>query len=375
MAIRPVRRDDLREIVAIDAAVTGIEKRAYWNAVFRRYGVAGEAQRQFLVAEDGGRVAGFVIGEVRDWEFGSPPCGWVFAIDVRPDARQRGIGARLLAAICGGLSARRRHHGAHDARARQHADPVVLPQPGDDGRAVHPAGNGARSALKLQKNTRLALYSVLEFALDPARHVAAAEIATKYGVSPHHLAKVLSELARAGVVESVRGVGGGYRFAGNARRLTLMDVIRMFEELSAPDGERREPGEETPVGRALSVVLAEIDEIATATFSSITIATMLRLLERQQRDAAPRAPAPRREAGAAASGARRRALSVGGTPVSRGRGSRARRDRRCARVRARDRPSRGPRNCAAAARRSRGRCRARRPAPDASRGSRRPASG
>ena len=97
--------------------------------------------------------------------------------------------------------------------------------------------------MKLQKNTRLALYSVLEFALDPTRHVAAAEIATKYGVSPHHLAKVLSELARAGVVESVRGVGGGYRFAGNARRLTLMDVIRMFEELSASEGERREPGE------------------------------------------------------------------------------------------------------------------------------------
>jgi ribosomal protein S18 acetylase RimI-like enzyme len=99
VTIRPVRRGDLPEITALDAAVTGIEKRAYWNAVFRRYGVAGEAQRQFLVAEDGGRVAGFVIGEVRDWEFGSPPCGWVFAIDVRPDARQRGIGARLLAAI------------------------------------------------------------------------------------------------------------------------------------------------------------------------------------------------------------------------------------------------------------------------------------
>jgi Rrf2 family protein len=140
--------------------------------------------------------------------------------------------------------------------------------------------------MKLQKNTRLALYSVLEFATDPTRHVAAAEIATKYGVSPHHLAKVLSELARAGVVESVRGVGGGYRFAGNARRLTLMDVIRLFEELAEPDAERREPGERTPVGRALAAVLSEIDEIATATFSSITLATMLRLLERQQRQSA-----------------------------------------------------------------------------------------
>jgi ribosomal protein S18 acetylase RimI-like enzyme len=37
---------------------------------------------------------------VRDWEFGSKPCGWVFAIDVHPDARQAGVGSRLLEAIC-----------------------------------------------------------------------------------------------------------------------------------------------------------------------------------------------------------------------------------------------------------------------------------
>ena len=36
------------------------------------------------MAEIAGRVEGFVIGEVRAWEFGSPPCGWVFAIQVRP---------------------------------------------------------------------------------------------------------------------------------------------------------------------------------------------------------------------------------------------------------------------------------------------------
>ena len=140
--------------------------------------------------------------------------------------------------------------------------------------------------MRLQKNTSLALYSVLEFASDPSRHISAAEIAGKYGVSPHHLAKVLSELAHAGVVESVRGVGGGYRFAGNARRLTLMDVIGMFEEFSSPEADRNDTGDLTPVGHALGVVLSEIDEIAKATFSSITFATMLRLIGRQQRDAA-----------------------------------------------------------------------------------------
>jgi ribosomal protein S18 acetylase RimI-like enzyme len=40
-----------------------------------------------------------MIGEVRDWEFGSPPCGWVFAIDVDPRARQQGVGSALLAAM------------------------------------------------------------------------------------------------------------------------------------------------------------------------------------------------------------------------------------------------------------------------------------
>jgi len=135
--------------------------------------------------------------------------------------------------------------------------------------------------MRLQKNTTLALYSVLEFAGDPQRHIATAEIADKYGVSSHHLAKVLAELARSGIVESVRGVGGGYRFAGNARRLTLMDVIQMFEEL-APAGPRAAADAATPVELALRSVLSEIDENAKATFSSITLATMLRLIDRQQ---------------------------------------------------------------------------------------------
>lgn len=132
--------------------------------------------------------------------------------------------------------------------------------------------------MKLQVNTMLALYSVMEFAADPQRHIPAAEIADKYGVSAHHLAKVLAELARAGVVSSVRGVGGGYRFSANVRRLTLMDIIQLFEDFSPPPHAQ---GDGTPVDRAIVSVLSEIDQIAKATFTSITIATMLRLVERQ----------------------------------------------------------------------------------------------
>ncbi len=101
--VRPVRRGDLDQVIAIDATVTGLEKRDYWRSIFRRYGESGDPGRQFLVADAGERVVGFVIGEVRDWEFGSPPCGWVFAIDVKPDARLTGIGTQLVEGICAGF--------------------------------------------------------------------------------------------------------------------------------------------------------------------------------------------------------------------------------------------------------------------------------
>jgi GNAT superfamily N-acetyltransferase len=98
--VRAVRRADLDAVITLDATVTGLEKRRYWERVYRRYGMAAaREQRWFLVAEQAGRVVGFLIGEVRDWEFGSPPCGWVFGINVRPNARLAGIGARLLESI------------------------------------------------------------------------------------------------------------------------------------------------------------------------------------------------------------------------------------------------------------------------------------
>ena len=150
--------------------------------------------------------------------------------------------------------------------------------------------------MKLQISTSLALYSLLEFAANPGRHISAADIAAEYRVSTHHLAKVLRELVRAGFIESVRGVGGGYRFGGNAKRLTLMDVIELFEEIGERAGQNRQPGASTDIGRALASVLTEIDEIAKATFRSITIGTMLKIVERQRRGADKKNQGPPRRA-------------------------------------------------------------------------------
>jgi Rrf2 family protein len=135
--------------------------------------------------------------------------------------------------------------------------------------------------LKLQQNTLLALASVLEFAAQPGRQLTASEVAAKYRASAHHLSKVLRALGRAGILEAVRGARGGYRFAGNAKRLTLLDVIELFEEIGATH--RPKAGKAAEIEAALAVVFAEIDELARATFGSITLQTMLRLVERRRR--------------------------------------------------------------------------------------------
>lgn len=96
--VRPLMPRDHRAIVALDTANTGVAKPHYWHALFADYGRRRDS-RFFFVAEDRGKIVGFVVGEVRAWEFGSAPCGWVLAIEVDPGARLRRIGTMLLAAI------------------------------------------------------------------------------------------------------------------------------------------------------------------------------------------------------------------------------------------------------------------------------------
>ena len=71
----------------------------YWQEMFGRYDTDKNKQL-FLVCESGDAIVGFIIGEIRDWEFGSEPCGWVFALGVRPDIRLSGIATQLYGALC-----------------------------------------------------------------------------------------------------------------------------------------------------------------------------------------------------------------------------------------------------------------------------------
>lgn len=110
--IRTVTGDDMPAVAALDERISGIAKPDYWHDVFDRYGGRRKG-RFFLLAEDAShKLLGYIMGEVRAWEFDSPPCGWIFGINVDPNGRQTGVGTALFQAICDGF----RKVGIHTVR-------------------------------------------------------------------------------------------------------------------------------------------------------------------------------------------------------------------------------------------------------------------
>lgn len=56
-----------------------------------------------------------------------------------------------------------------------------------------------------------------------------ADVARTFGISVHHVAKVVNQLARHGYVRSIRGVGGGIELARQPEEICLGEVIERFE--------------------------------------------------------------------------------------------------------------------------------------------------
>lgn len=97
--IRRARESDLPAIRTFDERSNKDAHPRYWQEMFSRYG-DDKTRQLFLVCEQDAEIIGFIIGEIRDWEFGSHPCGWIFALGVRPDIRLGGIATQMYTAMC-----------------------------------------------------------------------------------------------------------------------------------------------------------------------------------------------------------------------------------------------------------------------------------
>ena len=83
--------------------------------------------------------------------------------------------------------------------------------------------------VRFTEASSIALHTMTILAARPGSHMTSSEIAARLPVSENHLAKVLQRLSRAGLVESLRGPGGGYVLRRSAAEITLLDVHEAIE--------------------------------------------------------------------------------------------------------------------------------------------------
>jgi Rrf2 family protein len=72
--------------------------------------------------------------------------------------------------------------------------------------------------------------------LAPGAFAGAASIAREIGAPPNYLSKLLKALAEEGLLESQKGLGGGFRLARYPRDITLFDIVEPTEHVSRWSG-------------------------------------------------------------------------------------------------------------------------------------------
>lgn len=83
--------------------------------------------------------------------------------------------------------------------------------------------------MRLAEYTDYALRVLMYCATNAGRLVTVAELAEHHGLSKNHLMKIVSHLANQGVLETIRGRGGGLRLLMPPEQIRVGDIVRRSE--------------------------------------------------------------------------------------------------------------------------------------------------
>jgi Rrf2 family nitric oxide-sensitive transcriptional repressor len=83
--------------------------------------------------------------------------------------------------------------------------------------------------MQLTQYTDFGLRVLIALAVSPGERSTVSEVSRAYGISRHHLVKVVGRLAELGYVETLRGKGGGMRLARRPQQIRIGDIVRGME--------------------------------------------------------------------------------------------------------------------------------------------------
>jgi ribosomal protein S18 acetylase RimI-like enzyme len=94
VTVRRMNTQDTEAVLAINEKITGRPHEAQYES--RIIDALTRNPLGCLVAETEGVVVGFILGELRGWEFAIPKSGWIEIVGVDPDFHGKGIARALI---------------------------------------------------------------------------------------------------------------------------------------------------------------------------------------------------------------------------------------------------------------------------------------
>lgn len=83
--------------------------------------------------------------------------------------------------------------------------------------------------MQLTTHTDYALRILIALGLKTPEKMTAHEVGQAYGISVHHLLKIIQQLSDLGYVETIRGKSGGVRLAKEPAHVIIGQVVRQVE--------------------------------------------------------------------------------------------------------------------------------------------------
>jgi Rrf2 family protein len=127
----------------------------------------------------------------------------------------------------------------------------------------------------LSQTVEYALRTVVHLAANAPASSTTAQLAEVTRVPPAYLSKVVQSLARAGIVHSQRGSGGGVSFAADAAELTVLDIVNVVDPIqrirTCPLGLKTHGKKLCPLHRRMDAALAQMEQA----FGATTLAEVL----------------------------------------------------------------------------------------------------